>query len=422
MLRPSSLFVGIDLGTSGIRVGAVDQHDRPVAVISRRWLARQAWNPSAWLHSALHLMGLIRRKAPRARLAALAVDGTSGSVFLCNSVTGRPLTPVLPYNDNRAAREAETVAAEGLMLGSAAGPYGGPAKALWLERHCAPRDPYHITAQGPWLTGALLGDFRYSDEHNALRLGFDERWHEALSRLHLQDKLPRVVPSGRVLGHVSPGIARRLQVDPPPLVVAGTTDSTASFLALGPLPFGTGVTSLGSTLVLKIVSPQRISVPDYGIYSHRVDGKWLVGGASNSGAAVLAHYFDEETLARLSTMIPTGSPTGLDYYPLLSPGERFPINDPHLAPRLAPRPRDDQIFLQGLLEGLAAIEARGYQRLRQSGGPPLKRIVTTGGGARNSAWRALREQAVGVPITNRVAPQAALGAARLARAAQKEGR
>lgn len=37
----------------------------------------------------------------------------------------------------------------------------------------------------------------------------------------------------------------------------------------------------------------------------------------------------------------------LDYYPLLRPGERFPVNDPGLPPRLTPRPEDDAVFLQG---------------------------------------------------------------------------
>ena len=118
---------------------------------------------------------------------------------------------------------------------------------------------------------------------------------------------------------------------------------------------------------------------------------------------------------RLSAELPLVSDTGLHYYPLLKPGERFPMNDPTLAPRLAPRPSDDRLFLQGLLEGLSAIEARGYALLTAHGAPRLQRVVTTGGGACNAAWRTIRERVLGVPMSTITDRPAALGVAHLAR-------
>ncbi len=107
-------------------------------------------------------------------------------------------------------------------------------------------------------------------------------------------------------------------------------------------------------------------------------------------------------------------PTGLDYYPLLAPGERFPVNDPTLAPRLDPRPADDRLFLQGLLEGIAAIEAQGYRTLAALGASPLSSIRTTGGGAANPAWTAIRVRRLGVPERPALSEHAAVGTARLA--------
>jgi D-ribulokinase len=72
-----------------------------------------------------------------------------------------------------------------------------------------------------------------------------------------------------------------------------------------------------------------------------------VGGASNTGGAVLRHFFSNDELGRLSSSINPDMPSGCDFYPLLTPGERFPINDPGLQPRLHPRPADDALFLQG---------------------------------------------------------------------------
>ncbi len=385
-------------------------------VLERAWPRAKAMDPGTWRRHTVDLISLLRQRLPTAEIAAIAVDGTSGTTFLCDELSGQPLTPVLAYNDGRAAAEAQALAAHGLNLGAAAGPYGGPAKCLWLAKTSRRGTRARITTQGAWLTGVLLGRFDRMDEHNALKLGYDGAWHEAISLLPAHLDVPHIVSAGAPLGPLARPLARRLGLRQRPLVVAGTTDSTAAYLALGRLPPGTGVTSLGSTLVCKIESPQRVCVPEYGIYSHRLGTHWLVGGASNSGGAVLAHYFDRDTLRRLSAALPMAQSTGLDYYPLVTPGERFPINDPQLPPRLSPRPADDRLFLQGLLEGLAAIEARGYALLASHGAPVARRVLSTGGGSANAAWQAIRAQALEIPVMRAGHRPAAIGAARLARA------
>jgi hypothetical protein len=105
----------------------------------------------------------------------------------------------------------------------------------------------------------------------------------------------------------------------------------------------------------------------------------------------------------------------LHFYPLPGPGERFPRNEPNLAPRLTPRPDDDALFLQGLLEGLAAIEWAGYRLLARLGAPYPSRVWTAGGGAANLAWTAIRARLVGVPVVRARHSEAAYGAALLAR-------
>ena len=61
---------------------------------------------------------------------------------------------------------------------------------------------------------------------------------------------------------------------------------------------------------------------------------------------------------------------------------------------LPPRPADDVRFLQGLLEGIARIEAQGYRRLAELGSPYLVSVRTVGGGARNEAWTSIRRRAL----------------------------
>jgi sugar (pentulose or hexulose) kinase len=112
--------------------------------------------------------------------------------------------------------------------------------------------------------------------------------------------------------------------------------------------------------------------------------------------------------------MPTGNDTGLDYYPLPATGERFPVNDPAMKPVLEPVPDEPAQFLQGIFEGVARIEKRGYDLLEELGADPVSSIRTTGGGAQNSSWTAIRERIVERPMMSSLHEQAAYGTALLA--------
>ena len=87
------------------------------------------------------------------------------------------------------------------------------------------------------------------------------------------------------------------------VVCTGTTDSIAAFLAARAAGPGRAVTSLGSTLAVKLVSEARVDDARFGVYSHRLDGAWLVGGACNAGGVVLRQLFTDEQLAALAARI-----------------------------------------------------------------------------------------------------------------------
>jgi sugar (pentulose or hexulose) kinase len=173
------------------------------------------------------------------------------------------------------------------------------------------------------------------------------------------------------------------------------------------------VTALGSTIVIKLASDAPINAPEYGIYSHRVGRFWLVGGASNSGGNVVRALIGDERLDELTEKIDSSRKLGLNFYPLLRPGERFPINDPQYPPRLTPRPSDDSEFFQAILEGMTEIERLGYQRLHELGAPALASLRTVGGGARNPAWTTMRARAMGIGTLAAKSVEAAVGTAAL---------
>jgi len=176
------------------------------------------------------------------------------------------------------------------------------------------------------------------------------------------------------------------------------------------------VTVLGSTLTIKLLSAEPVYAPSFGIYSHKIGDTWLAGGASNTGGKVLAHYFTAAELREYSQIMDTSAVLGLDYYPLLKPGERFPVNDRNLQPRLEPRPESDAMFLQAMLEGISAVEKLAYTRLAELGGPPLRSLRTVGGGAANNAWTTIRQSLLpNIPFNKSLSEHAATGTAVLAK-------
>jgi D-ribulokinase len=320
--------------------------------------------------------------------------------------------------DRRWVERLGSIAPEGHCVHSAS---SSLVKLLTFQMQPEFEKAQYFLHQADWLAFLLHGQLGISDYHNSLKLGYDPameaypKWFEHPTLSLLKPYLPRVATPGTVIGAVSATIATQLGFPLDCNVCAGTTDSIAAFLASSASQPGEAVTSLGSTLVLKLLSQQRVDRSEYGIYSHRLGDLWLVGGASNAGGAVLAHFFSGEELAALSRRINPQIPSTLDYYPLLKPGERFPINDPDLPARLTPRPANDVEFLHGLLESLARIEAQGYRLLAECGATPLKRVLTAGGGAKNEVWTRIRQRHLQMEVLRSPQEQAAYGTAQLAK-------
>ena len=406
--------LGLDFGTSGARAAVLHSRDDLAFEIALPYPASELSSTEAWvdtLHALLHRIP----RSLRAAIKAIAIAGTSGTCLICDD-DGIPISEVLIYDDARATDEANRIAEfapAGHITRSATSTL---AKLLWLIPRAKPGAKRHLLHHADYVGFLLHGQVGLSDYHNALKLGFDPesmRYADWMDALGVIDYLPKVFTSGESVSLITPETARQFGLPSDCVVCAGTTDSIAAFLACGASEPGSAVTSLGSTLVLKLLSEQRIDESDYGIYSHRLGRLWLAGGASNSGGNVLRAFFSDDDLERLSATIDPEKSSGLDYYPLLRAGERFPHNDPAWPARIEPRPENDADFLHGLLEGMARIEADGYALLAKLGATPVRRVFTAGGGARNAMWRRIRERHLGVPVLVAEHTEAAYGAALL---------
>ncbi|MBE9567568.1 MAG: FGGY-family carbohydrate kinase [Proteobacteria bacterium] len=431
----AAAFLGIDIGTSGIRAVCIDKDERELAAYRIAFPSRtpvdgrNEQDPNLWLPQLDKLLSEVSLALQQFhdgehqggyKIAAIAIDGTSSTLIACKK-DGTALSPALMYNDQQNQKQAEIISHFAPAETAVHGASSSLAKALnLLERH---PDTAILCHQADWLASSLTGEYGISDENNCLKLGYDsvqQRWPSWLLDNIRISLLPEVVPSGSRIGRVKKALINKYQLADDCSVISGTTDSNAAVLASGASQPGDAVTSLGSTLVLKLFSDRPVFDPQYGIYSHRLDDQWLVGGASNSGGAVLLQHFSPAQLAEMTPQLKPEKNTGLDYYPLPDTGERFPVNDSHKQSRISPRPGSDLVFFQGLLEGIANIEAEGYKKLEALGTVPVKRIFTAGGGSKNPAWTKIRERLTGIEILPAKHSEACFGSALLARGACNE--
>ncbi len=406
-MNTSAMFLGIDLGTSGTRIAVINSSGELVHTESMDY-PTGLQIPEDWITCCEALL----EKLPisiKKNLVSLSLDGTSGTL-LASNCRGQPLGKALPYFIS-CPEQAQKLA----TLNKKGEPFlntnSSLARALRLTNEFGP--DLLLRHQADWVTGWLLDNWQWGEEGNNIRLGWNlitQAWPSTFKSEPWVKALPRVVPSGRILAKVSQERANKLGLPEETLLIAGTTDSNAAVLAteLGPED---GITVLGSTIVLKRFVQHPIN--GEGITNHRLAGKWLCGGASNSGGAVLNQFFNNQELLELSRQINPHSESGLLLRPLLSEGERFPINDHNLQPILEPRPISDSLYLHALLEGLTRIEGEGWARLASLGAPSPKRIITIGGGAKNPQWRQLRQRMLKVQIQTCTNPPAQ-GVAKLA--------
>ncbi|MEM9438515.1 MAG: FGGY family carbohydrate kinase, partial [Pseudomonadota bacterium] len=319
-----SLSLGIDIGTSGVRTSVLEADggvlstaraahvtQEPDKIDANGWWLAVAHCITAQV-AALRELGWSGEEIDR-----IAVDGTSGSMVLTDANIS-PVGAALMYNSKGFVAEAKRIRAvcpttDHITQGS----NSALARALRLLGD-AERAPAHLLHQADFVAAKLMGVGGLSDFNNALKTGFDPEeaaWPTWIGELIGNSLLPQVDAPGAAWAGLDPAVAGQLGLSLSAQVHAGTTDSIAAFLAAAPMEERVAVTSIGSTLAIKVLSEQRVDLPSMGLYSHRLGDFWLVGGASNTGGAVLAHFFTPDELDHLSGEIDPGTATGLDYYP-----------------------------------------------------------------------------------------------------------
>lgn len=423
------VVLGIDLATSAARVVAIDAADGtalgfvgaplPPPRSDRPGESRQAAEYLTVVRTLLRrTAGLLGKRA--GEVIALAVTGTSGSLVPCDR-SGTPVGAAVLYNDLSAGADADRLSRHGFP----SGPGSVPARMGLLVREGRSTQGAPSTFRAPDLLlhtpdvvlAGLAGRVLPTDTSHALKTGIDPiegRWPlEMLAAVDVgASLLPELIAPGVEIGVLADGIADGLGLARGIRLVSGMTDGCTAQIACGAVGPGDTVGVLGTTLVLKGVSVDRID--DGVVYSHRApDGSWWPGAASNVGAGILAGTVPQASLPELDAAAAASGPAGVLRYPLRGTGERFPVADPSFTGWQLGMPQDAAEAHRAVLEGVAFTERYGLERLAALG---LRRGThrVAGGATRSDVWNRIRATVLDAPVSVCAAAGSGHGAAALA--------
>jgi sugar (pentulose or hexulose) kinase len=435
----TDIVIGIDLGTQGVRILAVDDSGRILASASEMFAPfpielPTGWaeqDPITWWNATTSCLRQLTSALPAdIHISGIAIDATSGTVLPIDA-DGRPLHNALMYNDARsepyvaAVRQCAPDLEE--KLGYAFNASFALPKLLWLQNQIpeiASNTRYYIHATD-FIAGRLTGDYAVTDYSDALKTGYDllkEEWPEFIeNELGLEiSRLPRVVAPGKPIGAVTPNAASDTGLKAGTPVYGGATDGTAAQIASGTVEPGSWNSSLGTTLVIKGITRQLLVDPQRRVYNHRhPDGWWMPGGASNTGSEWIMREYPGQDIKQLDQTAVELTPTRLIRYPLARTGERFPfLRSKATGFTLAldgssPDRSDPRYFAAGL-EGTAMVERLAYETLEEIGAVVGNRIYSTGGGSKSIIWLRIRASMLNRQLVRPSSSETAMGAALLA--------
>lgn len=437
--------LGIDIGTSEVKVALVDDAQRVVGQasaavpISRPHPLWSEQNPQDWWTATEAALGALRAEHPKA-YAAVEGIGLSGHMHGATLLDrhDRVLRPGILWNDGRShaqcAELERRAPSSRTITGNIAMPGFTAPKLIWVEEHepdifrriarvLLPKDFVRLQ-----LTGEAVSDM--SDSAGTLWLDVAQRaWSDTmLAATHLdRSQMPRLVEGSEPGGALRAEAASRLGLRGGIVVAGGAGDNAASAAGLGVTAPGTAFLSLGTSGVYFVANAAYSPNPAGAVHAfcHAFPGTWhqmsvMLSAASCMGwLKRLTHADSEAQLVSEAEALPDGAATPI-FLPYLS-GERTPHNDPHASGVFFGLTHEHGRghLAYAVLEGVAFSFLDGQQALL-AGGAQIDRVTLVGGGSRSAAWAQLLADTLGRTLDRRSGGEvgAALGAARLGRLAR----
>lgn len=432
------MYLGLDLGTSGIKALIIDEDHRIIAsadsalTVSRPHPGWSEQAPEDWIAATQAAMAALKKSHP-SELAAVKGIGFSGQMHGATllDASDNVLRPCMLWNDTRSHAEAAQLDADPkfrALSGNIVFPGFTAPKVEWVRNNEAeifqktakillPKDYLRL-----WLTGEHVSEM--SDAAGTSWLDVEKRtWSdELLGACSLStDHMPALVEGSEVSGYLRAELATEWGMGGQVAVAGGAGDNAASAIGLGVVAAGSAFVSLGTSGVLFASNASYLPNPESAVHTfcHAVPNTWHQMGvflsatdSLNWWAGICGATAAELTGALGDELQPA---SGLTFLPYLS-GERTPHNDAKIRGAFVglDHSQNREAMTRAVLEGVAFALRDSLEALAAAG-TKLDRVMAVGGGTRSDYWLKLVASVLNLPLD---LPQdgdfgAAFGAARL---------
>ncbi len=404
-------YLGIDVGTSGVKAILIDRNGKALGEASAKAVEpvrpRPGWseqNPADWWTAVVEACDALAKAHPE-QMAAVRGIGLSGHMHGA-TLLGRNdevLRPCILWNDGRSAAECREMEAAEPRLREIAGNIAMPGftapKIAWVRKH----EPQvyekiaKVLLPKAYVRLLLTGEHveEMSDAAGTLWLDVGKRdWSDALLAATglTREHMPRLVEGSAPSGNLKPELARRWGMSGRVVVAGGAGDNAAAACGIGAIRPGEGFVSLGTSGVL-FVSNDRFRPNTEGAvhaFCHAIPETWHQMGvilSATDSLNWLAHITGRKQ-AELSAAAEAqfAGPGEEIFLPYLS-GERTPHNNAgargsfvglsHLS--------DQARLAQAVMEGVA-FAFRDCQRVLSDAGTKIDRLIAVGGGSKSNLW------------------------------------
>lgn len=433
------MFVGLDLGTSGLRALLIDENGQFVASVQSHYETSHphvGWSeqdPALWVQACKDVFEQLSVKfsKPLSQLKGIGISGhMHGAVLLDENQ--QVLRECILWNDTRSyAQAAELDAGSGVrdLSGNIVFPGFTAPKLKWVAENepeifartktvLLPKDYLRF-----WLTGELRSEMSDAAGTSWLDVGA-RQWSETLIKAGGVDEtvLPALVEGSSAAGDLKSELRKQWGIDGDVVVAGGAADNAAAACGAGVLGEGQGFVSLGTSGVILAGRDGYAPKPERAVHTfcHAVPNRWYQMGVT------LAATDSLNWLSRIVSQSPKeltdalghdlNEPTAISFLPYLS-GERTPHNDSairgaFLGLDIAHTNVD---LTRAVLQGVCFSLRQSLDALRSTGAQ-LPSLLAMGGGTKSEYWVQMLATVFDTPID--VPEQgdfgAALGAARLA--------
>ncbi len=416
-------FIGIDLGTSAVKLLLVDEQGRIEREVTKEYplsFPHPGWseqNPEDWWKAVQHGVLQLTEHIDKSAVRGIGVGGQMHGLVALDE-DDAVIRPAILWNDGRTGEEVaylnETIGKEKLSALTANIAFAGftAPKLLWMRRNepenfarirkiMLPKDYINYR-----LTGVHSCD--YSDASGMLLLDVEHKcWSKEMLEICGVDEswMPKLFESYEPIGTIRGFVSGALGLPRDCVVVAGAGDNAAAAVGTGVVGEGGCNISLGTSGTLFISSKQFAVDPNNALHAFaHADGGWHLMGCMLS-AASCNKWLCEEILhttdyAAEQTDI-TDDKLGNNhvfFLPYLM-GERSPINDTNARGTFTGITMDTTRadLVQAVLEGVA-FAIRDSFEVAKSLGIAIPRSFLCGGGAKSPLWRKIFANVLGIPL------------------------